>query len=89
MAIWCIFSDLVFLHVLAVWPFIFYGLRKGCQMVYFLTKNSNFGHLVYFIDIWYMYFIDIWYILLTFGIFYGRLEYVLEGCTKKNLASLV
>jgi hypothetical protein len=58
-------------------------LNRGCQMIYFRTKNSNLDRfwrvlqwkIVYVMAIWYMYFTTIWYILWPIGIFYGPLVY--------------
>jgi hypothetical protein len=72
--------------------------KQGCQMVYFRTKNPNFGIfwrvlqwklLVYFMAIWSI-FRPFWYILWRLGIFCNHLVIfpVLVYCTTKNLATL-
>jgi hypothetical protein len=51
-------------------------LRQGCQMVCFLTKNSNLGKFWRVLQ-WKMlvYFMSIWTILRPLEIFYGPLVY--------------
>jgi hypothetical protein len=48
-------------------------LEQGCQMVYFQTKNWNFGKVL---RVWQwkmlVYFMDLWSILRPFHIFYGH-----------------
>jgi hypothetical protein len=71
---------------------------KGCQMVYFRTKNPNLGKFWRTLE-WKMlvYFMVFWNILRTLGIFYAHLATlcsfgifspVLVYCVKKNLATL-
>jgi hypothetical protein len=50
------------------------GPARGCQMVYFQTKNPNFGKFLRALE-WKMliYFMTIWNILWPYGIIYGRL----------------
>jgi hypothetical protein len=50
------------------------GFLRGCQMVYFQTKNPNLGKFWRALE-WKMlkYFMTIWNILRTFGIFYDHL----------------
>jgi hypothetical protein len=73
-------------------------LKKGCQMVYFLTKNPDLGKLSRGLQ-WMrlVYFIAIWSIIRTFGIIYGHLFIffgelvhfpVLVSINKWNLAAL-
>jgi hypothetical protein len=47
--------------------------EQGCQMVYFQTKNSNFGKFWRALD-WkvLVYFMTIWNILRAFGIFHDH-----------------
>jgi hypothetical protein len=68
---------------------------QGCQMAYFQTKNPNLSKFWSILQ---------WKILLSFGLFYGHLVYlmaisyilwlygvffpVLVCCTKTNLAAL-
>jgi hypothetical protein len=47
---------------------------QGCQMVYFQTKNPNWGKFWRALE-WkmFVYFMTVWNILRPFGIIYGRL----------------
>jgi hypothetical protein len=69
---------------------LFLSRLKGCQMVYFQTKNPNLGKFwsvlqlkicTYFMTIWYILlpfrkFIAIWYILWSFWYIFPVLVYV-------------
>jgi hypothetical protein len=72
MAIWILNTD-----------FDFGERNQGCQMVHFQTKNPNsgkflamtdvgilYGHLVYFMPIWYITYMVIRYIFSRFGMWY-------------------
>jgi hypothetical protein len=50
--------------------------KQGCQMVYFQTKNTNFGNFSRAL-LWNMLvcFMDIWSNLQPFGLFYSHLVY--------------
>jgi hypothetical protein len=73
---------------------------RGCQMVCFQTKKSQFGQNweglrlenVYIFYGYLEYFMEIWDILWSFGTFCIRLVHffpVLVSCSKKNLATLL
>jgi hypothetical protein len=73
--------------------------KQGCQMVFFLTKNPNFGKFWIILQ-WKMLvnFTTVRSILLPFCILYGNFVYfvmilviftVLVCCTKKNLVTLL
>jgi hypothetical protein len=53
---------------------------RGCQMVYFQTKNPNLGKLWKALE-WEMlvYFMPNWYILCPIGIFYAQLAYFMPN----------
>jgi hypothetical protein len=51
-----IFVDIWCTYFTDIW-FVFHG-----HLVYLWPFGIFYGHLVYFMDIWYMYFMDIWYI---------------------------
>jgi hypothetical protein len=72
---------------------------RGCQMVYFETKNPILGNfkrafdwkmLIYFMANWNILCTEIWDILSPFGTVCVHLEFfpVLVSCFKKNLATL-
>jgi hypothetical protein len=61
------------------------------MLVYFIPFGLLYGHLVYFVAVWYV----IWLFAIyfsRFGFLYGYLIYIfpiLVCCTKKNLATLI
>jgi hypothetical protein len=75
------------------------GELRGCQMVYFQTKNPNLGKFWrVLVRKMLLYFMAICNIICPFGIFYDHLVHivfiwyifpVLVPCTKKSLATLV
>jgi hypothetical protein len=53
--------------------------EKGCQMVYFQTKNTNLGKFLGACNVrgWYILWPFCLFYVCTFGIMYGRLVYLL------------
>jgi hypothetical protein len=64
------------MYVNATWVYLTLSPLQGCQMVYFQTKNPNFGK---FLRVWQwkmlLYFMDIWTILQQISMLYGHLVY--------------
>jgi hypothetical protein len=72
--------------------------ERGCQMVYFRTKNSNLGKLCRLLQligvgicyVCFVYLTDIWYFCgnLVYFVVIWYIFLVLVFCSKKNLATL-